>query len=216
MLYELKSVRKASGMSQAEAAKKLGVPIGTYRNWEQLIYMPRDNSTLRDIAQLFGVSIEALFGYDLVKPGDLSQDIEAEMQNVPVYGRIAAGEPLYMDKVENYFPIPSAVMKQHPHAFLLRVDGESMSNVLPNGCYALVDPDLREPIINRNAYAICVNGYSATIKRVVRLQNGFELVPDSKDPTFKSKIYDYGVDGTEEITVIGEVVWYTVPFDWVI
>ena len=57
---------------------------------------------------------------------------------------------------------------------------------------------------------------TATIKRVVKLANGFELMPDSKDPTYKPVLYDYGVEGTELITVIGEVVWYTLPFDFVI
>lgn len=214
MLYELKSIRKASGLSQVEAAKKLDVPLGTYRNWEQLIYMPRDNSTLKAIADLFHVSIEALFGYDMVNPGDISKNVESDMQNVPMYGKIAAGRPLYMEEVKEHYPIPSQIMRKHPNAFLLKVEGESMSNVLPNGCLALVDPKRKEPIINGRAYAVCVNGNSATIKRIVRLENGFELDPDSKDPTFKPTVYDYGVEGTEEITVIGEVVWYMVPFDF--
>lgn len=90
-----------------------------------------------------------------------------------------------------------------------------MNRVLPNGCYALVDPDDREPVDNQ-AYAVCVNGYSATVKRVRRLANGFELVPDSTDPTYRPMVYDYGVEGTDEITVIGRVFWYTLPFDWTI
>lgn len=138
------------------------------------------------------------------------------MSYIPIYGRIAAGIPLDMDSMDGRAPIPYEVMRKHPHAFLLKVDGESMSNVLPNGCFALVDPDRKTDIINGNAYAVCVNGYAATIKRVVKLANGFELAPDSKDPTYKPMIYDYGVEGTETITVIGEVVWYTLPFDFVI
>lgn len=214
MLYELKSIRKASGLSQANAAKLLDVPLGTYRNWEQCVYMPQQNEKLKEIADLFHVSIDALFGYDMVNPGDISQNVESDMRYVPMFGRIAAGTPLYMERVEDHYPVPNEVMKRHPNAFLLRVDGESMSNVLPNGCLALIDPAMKEPVINGRAYAVCVNGYSATIKRIVRLENGFELDPDSKDPTFKPTVYDYGVEGTDEITVIGEVVWYMVPFDF--
>ena len=47
-----------------------------------------------------------------------------------------------------------------------------------------------------------------------KLSNGFELAPDSTDPTFRSVVYDYGIEGTETITVIGRVVWYTLPYDW--
>ncbi len=216
MLFELKNIRKKSGLSQANAAKELNVPLGTYRNWEQCLNMPQQNEKLKQIADLFHVSIEALFGYDMVNTGDISKNVESEMRYVPMYGRIAAGTPLYIEQIENHFPVPDEVMRHHPHAFLLRVDGESMSNVLPNGCLALIDPNLKEPVINGRAYAVCVNGYTATIKRIVRLENGFKLEPDSKDPTFKPMVYDYGVEGTDEITVIGEVVWYMVPFDFVI
>lgn len=47
-----------------------------------------------------------------------------------------------------------------------------------------------------------------------RLANGFMLSPDSTDPTYKPKVYDYDEEGTETITVIGRVVWYCVPFDF--
>ena len=88
-----------------------------------------------------------------------------------------------------------------------------MNRVLPNGCMALVDPcEAMER--DGEPYAVCVNGYDATIKRVRTLANGFELDPDSTDPTYKPTIYVYGVEGTETITVIGRVVWYCVPFDW--
>ena len=61
---------------------------------------------------------------------------------------------------------------------------------------------------------MCVNGYDATIKRVRRLQNGFELAPDSLDPTYKPTVYDFGEPGTDTVTIIGRVVYYVLPFDW--
>ena len=88
-----------------------------------------------------------------------------------------------------------------------------MNRVLPNGSLALVDPDMRE-VVSGMVYAVCVNGYDATVKRVRRLENGVELVPDSTDPTFHPVVYDSTVPDTETITIIGRVVWYTVPFDF--
>lgn len=212
MLTNLKSIRKKRGYSQEQAARDLGVSINTYRNWEQLKNSPKAD-TLRKIADYLSVPIDDLV---LADSQSAAPDQSARMSYIPIYGRIAAGIPLDMDGMDGRAPIPYEVMRKHPHAFLLKVDGESMSNVLPNGCFALVDPDRKTDIINGNAYAVCVNGYAATIKRVVKLANGFELAPDSKDPTYKPMIYDYGVEGTETITVIGEVVWYTLPFDFAI
>lgn len=212
MLTNLKSIRKKRGYSQEQAARDLGVSINTYRNWEQLKNSPKAD-TLRKIADYLSVPIDDLV---LADSQSAAPDQSARMSYISIYGRIAAGTPLDMDSMDGRAPIPYEVMRKHPHAFLLKVDGESMSNVLPNGCFALVDPDRKTDIINGNAYAVCVNGYAATIKRVVKLANGFELAPDSKDPTYKPMVYDYGVEGTETITVIGEVVWYTLPFDFVI
>ena len=51
-----------------------------------------------------------------------------EMVNVPIIGQVAAGEPiLAQENIENYFPIPTEFMPNHP-TFLLKVKGESMIN----------------------------------------------------------------------------------------
>ena len=84
---------------------------------------------------------------------------------VPLLSRIAAGTPLEMEDYADSFPIPARLRDKYPDAFLLRVDGESMNRIIPNGCYALVDP-CDEVLHDGKPYAICVNGYDATIKRV--------------------------------------------------
>lgn len=51
-----------------------------------------------------------------------------EMVNVPMIGRVAAGEPILAEQnIENYFPIPMEYMPNTP-TFMLRVKGESMIN----------------------------------------------------------------------------------------
>lgn len=138
---------------------------------------------------------------------------DTNMVDVPLYGAIAAGTPIEMTPVENTQPIPAKVHELHPNAFLLKVEGNSMNRVLPNGSYALIDPC---KTVERDGapYAVCVNGYDATIKRVRKLNNGFQLVPDSTDPTYETKTYNYNEPGTQTITVIGRVVYYVLPFDW--
>ncbi|MCD8324298.1 MAG: transcriptional repressor LexA, partial [Clostridiales bacterium] len=51
-----------------------------------------------------------------------------ETVNVPVVGRVAAGEPiLATQNISNYFPIPSEYMP-NAQTFMLEVKGESMIN----------------------------------------------------------------------------------------
>ena len=52
-----------------------------------------------------------------------------EMTNVPMVGRVAAGEPiLAVENIESYFPIPTEYMP-NAESFMLKVKGESMINV---------------------------------------------------------------------------------------
>jgi repressor LexA len=132
--------------------------------------------------------------------------------DVPLYGSIAAGVPIEMIPIEDYFPVPRPKAEQYPDGFLLKVKGESMNRKLPNNSYAFINPT--SEAVDGKAHALCVNGHEATIKRVRVLDNGFELQPDSTDPTFKPKVYDYGEEGTETITIIGQVVYYVIPFDF--
>lgn len=132
--------------------------------------------------------------------------------SVPLYGSIAAGTPIEMLAVEDTFVIPRDIEARYPESFLLKVVGESMNRVIPNGAYALVNPT--KNTVDGKAYAVCVNGFDATIKRVRTLANGVELYPDSTDPTIKPMVFDYADPDAETVTVIGEVVWYVVPFDY--
>ena len=51
-----------------------------------------------------------------------------EMTNVPMIGRVAAGEPiLAVENIESYFPIPTEYMP-NAESFMLKVKGESMIN----------------------------------------------------------------------------------------
>lgn len=220
----LRFLRTKAGYSQRCVSEKLGISDTAYQNYE---YGKRDipGNILRAAAALYDASIDYLLGLvddphafagrtsGLPANAIHATYDDASFVDVPLYGSIAAGTPIEMVESEGTFPIPRAKHEEFPKAFLLRVTGESMNRILPNGCYALVDPcdDVER---DNQPYAVCVNGYDATVKRVHKLNNGFELVPDSTDPTFKPQVFDYGIEGTETITPIGRVVYYVLPYDW--
>ena len=204
--YKIADARIAKGWSQQELADKMDTTQQTIQRYES---GARDikTSVVLKLSAVLGVTVSYLLGMtDNNEPED-------DFVDVPLYGSIAAGTPILMDSAESMHPVPTIVRKRYPDAFLLRVEGNSMNRILPNGSFALINP-CEDVTADNKPYAVCVNGYSATIKRVRKLANGFELAPDSIDPTYKPVVYDYGVEGTETITVIGRVVWYCVPFDW--
>lgn len=199
----IKRLRMDRDWTQEQLAEKVGVTRSTVTQWETGWSKPRMGA-VEKLAAVFGVSTS-----DMVN----DQSEPSAFVEVPLYGSIAAGTPIEMQRVESSQHVPTKVREKYPDAFLLKVEGESMNRILPNGCYALVDP-AQKAECNGAPYAVCVNGYDATIKRVRQLNNGFELVPDSNDPTYLKKTYNYNEPGTEEITVIGRVVYYVLPYDW--
>lgn len=204
--YKIAEARIAKGWSQQDLAEKMDTTQQTIQRYES---GSRDikSSVLIKLSAVLGVTISYLLGMENTSiPNN-------DMVEVPLYGAIAAGTPIEMIPVENSQPVPSEVRRRYPSAFLLKVEGDSMNRILPNGCYALVDPC--EAVEHNGApYAVCVNGYDATIKRVNKLNNGFELAPDSNDPTYSKQVFNYNEPGTQTITVIGEVVYFVLPFDW--
>ena len=208
----LGNARRKAGLTQKEASEKTGIPLGTIRRWEQGQNDP-DMGSLIQLAELYSVSLDEILGMDSFRSNGFKYASRAEMASVPLLGSIAAGTPIEMINIDETYDIPADIHDRYPQAFLLKVVGDSMNRVLPNGCYALINP-CQEASKPMKAYAVCVNGYDATIKRIKQLENGVELIPDSKDPTFHAQVYDKTVEGTESITVIGEVVWYSIPFDF--
>lgn len=198
----IRELREERGLSQEKLAALIGCSKNSVQNYEgRLRKIPGD--LLINLATLFEVSSDYI----------LMQDGTDGYVDIPIYGEIAAGIPIDMMEIDARFPVPEKIREAHPNCGLVRVEGDSFNRRLPNGCYALIDFDQREPN-ERDAFAVCVNGYAATIKRVKRLANGYELTPYSYDPTYLPIVYDYNRDDTDEVTIIGKVVWATMPFDY--
>jgi repressor LexA len=124
---------------------------------------------------------------------------------VPLYGSIVAGKPIDPAQAEDLFPIPAELHAAYPNAFMLRVRGNSMNKVLPDGFLALVDP-CDSIDVSGKVYAVTVGDHEATIKRVELHDNGLTLVPESSDPTYKPLLFDYGTADVPRIAAVGRVV----------
>lgn len=57
----LKEARVGAGLTQAEAAKAAGVPLGTLRRWEQGVNEPSIDCIIQ-LADVYGVSCDVLLG----------------------------------------------------------------------------------------------------------------------------------------------------------
>ena len=119
----------------------------------------------------------------------------SEMVNVPIVGRVAAGEPiLAQENIENYFPIPTEFMPNN-QTFLLKVKGESMINAgILDGDMVLVE---QTPSASNGDMVVALIEDGATVKTFYKEEGIFRLQPenDTMDPII-----------VKELTILGKVI----------
>ena len=121
----------------------------------------------------------------------------------PVYGQISAGQPNWAEEnIEGRLPIDPDLMDiiNPEEYFFLRVNGESMNNIVKNGAFALIH---KQDLVEDGEIAVVlVNGYDATLKHFTKKGDVVVLEPDSSDSSFKTQIYDK----TTPIKILGKYV----------
>lgn len=120
--------------------------------------------------------------------------VRREVVNVPLLGRVAAGEPLLaVENIETYFPIPAEYMPNE-ETFILRVAGESMVNAgIFDGDNILVQ---RQSTADNGDMVVALVGDSATVKTFYKENGYYRLQPenDSMEPII-----------VEDCTILGKV-----------
>ena len=105
-----------------------------------------------------------------------------EIVNVPIVGRVAAGEPLLATQnIENYFPIPMEFMPNND-VFILEVKGESMINVgIFEGDWIVVE---KKNTARNGEIIVALVDDSATVKTFYKEDGHIRLQPenDTMDP----------------------------------
>lgn len=100
-----------------------------------------------------------------------------EMVNVPLVGRVAAGEPiLAVENIETYFPVPAEYMP-NAESFMLRVKGESMIEAgILDGDQILVE---RCSSARNGDMVVALVDDSATVKTFYKEKDHVRLQPEN-------------------------------------
>ncbi|GAA0792560.1 transcriptional repressor LexA [Clostridium sp. AF19-22AC] len=118
-----------------------------------------------------------------------------EVVNVPLIGRVAAGEPLLaQENIENYFPIPMEFMP-NKQTFLLTVKGESMINAgILDGDMVLVE---QAQTADNGDMVVALIEDGATVKTFYREEGVCRLQPenDYMDPII-----------VKDVSILGKVI----------
>ncbi len=107
---------------------------------------------------------------------------QADIVNVPVVGRVAAGTPILADQnVSEYFPVPSAFTPGAFHYFMLVVKGESMIEAgIMDGDYILVRQ--QNEASNGDMVVAMIDGFEseATVKTFYNEGDHIRLQPENQ------------------------------------
>jgi len=101
--------------------------------------------------------------------------------NVPVLGRIAAGQPIFAEEnVEDVFPLPRDFVREDA-SFILRVRGDSMIEAgIHDGDYLVVR---QQSTANNGEIVAAMIGDEATVKRYYRERDHIRLQPENSTMT---------------------------------
>lgn len=181
----LKMFRKRAGYSQKEVSDALHVTPSAVSSWEAGRYSP-DQQNLSALADLFGVSVDALIGREVIEPRPAWQEIKVQPELVaedevmiPVvaslrcgFGR--SGEAIFKDKK----PVPRSYVKRWGDDIVYyEAVGESMSPTITPGDLLVTVPGS----VWEDGWIVVVDvNDSDTIKRIYRAEDGgIDLVPDN-------------------------------------
>ncbi|MCG1555471.1 XRE family transcriptional regulator [Staphylococcus capitis] len=218
----IKKLRKQKGLTLQQLSddlheqfpakdKRNSFTKGKLSNWENDKSEPIAK-TVSQLATYFGVSMDYLIGLeDNIVP---IEKIDKYYQ-VPYYGQVSAGnfETVEVDTKELEVPDIAFNGRNPKECIALQVNGDSMNKVLSNGSYIIIHDYRRNQDyrLNNNDILVLRLGGEYTVKQVRRTETKLHLDPVSYSDEFKTNTYD--IDNTDEIEVIGKVIYNYQKFE---
>jgi repressor LexA len=180
---QVRELRTRAGLTQEQLAERTGTTKATISKFERSTNRPKID-WIEKLAAALEVDAEEL-AFDRGRVG-------RPVTMMPVIGMIAAGNwREAVRETDEFVPVVDA----RPHMFVLRVSGDSVDRVAPDGSFVSIDPS--DPaLVDGKIYAVQNGAGEATLKRFRR--NPDRLEPDSSNPEHKPIPL-----GTEPVTVIG-------------
>lgn len=194
MNEKIKILRERYGLTLEEIGDAVGVGKSTVKKWEDgaIANMKRDK--IAALAKALHTSPAYLMGWP---------ESENASRMVPVLGRVQAGIPVEaIQEIIDYEEIDKD-MAQRGEYFGLQVNGDSMEPKFSQGDVVIV---LKQPDVDSGQIGIIVvNGSDATIKRVVKHEEGgISLI--ALNPVYPPKYYTDKEIRNMPVTIIGRAV----------
>lgn len=198
----IRAVRTRNNLTQEEFGEIVGVSSMAVSQWETGRAVPRMGA------------VQKISDYFHISKGALIDENSSTLTKLPISGSTATLPLRTLGKVhagvmdddnicdDEDVQVPERVVLGYPDAFLLRVEGNCMDRVIPEGSHVVIAPH-KEPT-NGSIVVIRDDTYEAIMRRYYKGSSALMLSPDSYEEEYQDIIVHDG----QEITLIGVVVWW--------
>lgn len=189
----IRRLLKEKNKTQNELAEYVGVSKTTVSEWIAAKKYPRIEK-IQAIAECFDV-----YRSDITESKVKNQ---SKAVRIPVLGKVIAGIPIEaIEEIIDYEEITEQ-MARTGDFFALQVTGDSMEPQMSEGDVVIVRK--QDDLDSGQIGIVLVNGDEATVKKVVKKENGIMLVPFNSD--YEPWFYDQYDIETKPVKIIGRVV----------
>ncbi|EOH86741.1 LexA family transcriptional regulator [Enterococcus pallens] len=169
-----------------------------------------EQTTYPQLLKLAGYldSYDRKIGNEVSISGEIPEDY-----TIPILGRIAASSPAgLVSDYEGSIAIQPSVIKRYGREdiFALRVLGDSMNRIIPEGSIAIIHKCLDWE--DGDICAVTINGDDATLKQVAHTENGIKFTPLSYSKFHAP--WEYVKDEDEvDVIIHGVFLYGIIPTD---
>ncbi|MGG3821140.1 XRE family transcriptional regulator [Geobacillus thermodenitrificans] len=216
----LKNIIEEKGYSVMSLSRESGVPYTTIRSMIERNLTNASIDNVIKICRVLGIDVESLIDQrNGVVAEKKTSYITKPTISLPLYGDIAAGalstvEPVTKDNVE-YITLPKNMLGKYANRrdlFALKVNGESMNKIIPNGSYVVCKPiEIEE--LKEDDIVIFSHDSEYSMKRFRRDEENQLLIfsPESTDRKYHDIVIPY--DTMNDLKIYAKVIWYAVTLD---
>lgn len=128
--------------------------------------------------------------------------VDKEVVRLPIVGTIRAGEPiLAVENYEGHHVIERKYLTEGYEYFFLRVKGDSMNIIAPEGSLALIRK--QNAVSNGDIAVVLVNRHDATLKKFYRYDDCVTLMPMSTNPDHQPQVHN---TKDMDVEIVGKAV----------
>lgn len=205
----LEAIEK-SGLKQADIVDRTGISKGALSSYLSGKYKPKQDNTYR-LAKALNVDEGWLMGYDVpMRPNSTKSNyaIEAKTPQYPfIPDAVAAGIPCTIEGRKDLptIGISDAIMGKYAgnrHIIIMKVNGESMNKVIPNGSFVAIKTDVSVENLRDGDIVVFGKTHEYSLKHFYDAGDKVIFKPNSTDPTFADHVFDKD----ETIKIVGKVV----------